>query len=305
MINKRVHVLGGGSIGLLWSCCLQQSGYDVHLVVRNATETSATLRLNNGDSAATEHPVTLTDATHATQIQQLLVCTKAFDAPLAVQSVTHALTLDASIHLLQNGMGSQQAIAHEYPQNPVFVGVSTEGALKTERFSVSHTGRGATRWGKLDDTPRSLVDQKYSMLFETSLTQHVEHNIEKALWQKLVINACINPLTVIFDCKNGKLAQIADAVDTIDRVIDECCKVLTATTSEQTAQAYLGNIRETVFDVIHKTAANSSSMRQDIANGRRSEIDFINGYLVKRGAEVNVAMPVNACITAKIIELTQ
>lgn len=140
-----------------------------------------------------------------------------------------------------------------------------------------------------------------------------EQELLHAQLQKLVINAVINPLTVIFDCFNGELFHSARICTLIDGIIAEVSAVITAilSTTSQGQQPIDSpllarfdpeSLRKTVHVVGAKTAKNISSMRQDILAGRRTEIDYINGWVIKTGAEAGVECPVNARIVKLVKE---
>jgi len=132
--------------------------------------------------------------------------------------------------------------------------------------------------------------------------------------QKLAINAVINPLTVIFDCRNGELFTETRIVALAARLIVEISDVVRAVAicaqgpsvgADVVARLDRERLRAAVFDVGRRTADNISSMRQDRLAGRTTEIDYINGYVVARGVKYGVPCPLNARIVQLVKDMRQ
>lgn len=124
--------------------------------------------------------------------------------------------------------------------------------------------------------------------------------------QKLTINAVINPLTVIFDCMNGDLFTNTTVATLIERQIAEISAVIQAIIATQAQPSDIARfvperLYEVVFEISRRTAKNISSMRQDRRAGRRTEIDYINGYIVAQGEQYGIACPLNE----KIVQLVK
>jgi 2-dehydropantoate 2-reductase len=106
--------------------------------------------------------------------------------------------------------------------------------------------------------------------------------------QKLVVNAMINPLTVVFNCRNGELFNREPIMQVMRQLLREASQVIQSlpeVKNNPTSKLRFSeqNLESTVLDVAKKTAKNTSSMLQDVRAGRDTEIDYINGYVVKRG----------------------
>jgi 2-dehydropantoate 2-reductase len=126
--------------------------------------------------------------------------------------------------------------------------------------------------------------------------------------QKLAVNAVFNPLTSIFDCRNGELFASRAISDLMDRLIAETSHIIQAhilslghTISPSLETRFSPeNVRRLVEDIGIKTARNISSMRQDLIADRKTEISHINGYLVTRAAELGVPCPINTTLVSLI-----
>ena len=122
--------------------------------------------------------------------------------------------------------------------------------------------------------------------------------IDQALWLKLAINCAINPLTALHGCLNGELAQAGLSA----RVTTLCDEIIEISTAAGYAEV-TADLHHQVARVIAATAANRSSMLQDVAAGRRTEIDYITGYLLRAAHRHGVAAPHNEALLRSVLEL--
>lgn len=266
------HILGAGCIGTLWATRLAQAGQPVQLIVRNAErlrayETAQGLSLIKGEHTL-KLPIGAQLPATDEPIQRLLVTCKAYDAEHAVAQVAGRLAPGAELVLLQNGLGSQQAVAALVPHARCIFASSTEGAFRDGDWRVVFAGQGHT-W--LGDPHQGPPPQWLDALDRSGITHGWSPNIMSRLWRKLALNCAINPLTVLYDCRNGGLQAHAAEVGTL------CRELVTLLEYCDQPEAALDLISE-VHRVIQATASNYSSMHQDVAQGRRTEISFLLGY---------------------------
>lgn len=284
-----LHVLGGGSLGLLWAARLAQGGLNVRLILRDANALQAWERA--GSRILFEHggqcryvtvKAQLAD-TPADPITTLILATKAYSAGNALNSVAPRLQPGASIIMLQNGMGSQQAATQALPQQQVLYASVTDGAWMPAPRHVIWAGQGQTQFGApsggappqwLTQLDRRIIDWQW------------QADILSTLWLKLAVNCAINPYTALHDCTNGQVPDRAGAQ--FPALIDEL-QALLASQGGGLTRAELG---DHIHQVITRTASNSSSMRQDIHAHRRTEISYITGFACKIARQAGLATPV-------------
>ena len=289
-MDKQIwYVLGAGSIGCLWAASLCHKKQPVRLLVKNEryynlpAPGQVELTLSH-QKERTSYPVSVTCAAELKEpVSRLIVCTKAQDALDAVKAITHNLTEDCKILLLQNGMGSQQAIVQAFPELSVWAGSATDGAYLNKAFDVCHAGKGMTSIGPLSKT---FCDDDFAPLLEKFRldVQRVE-DIEQTLWKKLAINCCINGLTALFNCHNGELLDQGEKQQWLDQLANEVNDVLAATSRP------VKNLVESVHHICQITADNVSSTCQDARKGRSTELAYINHYLIKQADILQIPVP--------------
>ncbi|MCL1476873.1 MULTISPECIES: 2-dehydropantoate 2-reductase [unclassified Marinobacter] len=236
----------------------------------------------------------------AAGVELLLVTTKAGDTLPALEGWLPHIAEDTPIVLFQNGLGSQQAVAERWPDRPILAASSTEGANRPEPDVLVHAGVGDTWVGPLTDSASATTESVVQRLAQSGLQVHAENSIVPRLWQKLMVNAGINAFTALLDCPNGAIVDAPLYRQTIDGLCTEITALLQADTGERaTPQA----LRERIEAIAKSTARNTSSMRADANAGRKTEIDFINGYLVQCGQRHGIATPVNQMLVQRVKSL--
>lgn len=290
------HVLGAGAIGCLFAHALQRTGSEVTLVLKSALASSAEVTVDS-DSGSNSVTCNTVDAGTCGQISHLLVTTKAYDVADAVASVAAGLNAQASVLLMVNGMGLKEALAEAHPILNIYCGTTTEGAYRKGDLHIHHAGRGNTLIGQQGSPEPPGWFGDYTRAIEPCTW---EPDIDSALWQKLAVNCVINPLTAIYRCNNGALAE-GELREQVKKLCQEVAQVSYAAGYTHTAQS----IEQDAFKVIEGTAANRSSMRQDVEAGRPTEIEFITGHLLARAEEHGIAAPLHRALLRKVLALGQ
>ncbi|WP_339081452.1 putative 2-dehydropantoate 2-reductase [Pseudomonas sp. TMP9] len=279
------HILGAGSLGTLWATRLARAGVPVQLILRDQQrllsyrQAGGLTLIENGQ--AQRYAIAAHTADHAQPIQRLLLACKAYDAAAAVAQLAPRLTRGADIVLLQNGLGSQDEVARAAPLARCIFASSTEGAFRQADFEVVFAGHGHTWLGDPLDLhpPAWLADLRAAgIAHEWSL------DILSRLWRKLALNCAINPLTVLHDCRNGGLSehpvQVASLSGELVELLQRCGH-----------SAAAANLHDEVMRVILATAANYSSMHQDVSQGRRTEIAYLLGYACNAAQRQHLQLP--------------
>ena len=306
----------------------QSTGYESE--VWSEKRWHAVPAMGNSDEQSTFHSENLTqfDCTDDVHIDCLVVCAKTHSTKQAIRSVRHRLNSDSTILLLQNGMGMVDILNKEVfpdPQTrPNFIqGVFSHGLMKRERFMVLRKGVGTTILAPTINTRTSLVGAEDTQWAPTtkyllrlfSLTPSLVASVETPAgllqWQleKLAVNCVINPLTALNECKNGDLLYLVSCTRIMRLLLFEISSVICALPELQgvpgiEARFSPERLVRQVLDIASRTAANRSSMAQDMRQRRRTEIEFLNGWIVRRGEELGIKCVVNYMIKHLVIMKT-
>ncbi|WP_395610761.1 putative 2-dehydropantoate 2-reductase [Pseudomonas sp. B22129] len=289
------HILGAGSLGTLWATRLARAGVPVRLILRDAARL-ASYQAGPGltlveHGVEQTYPVIGETPDSPEPIRRLLAACKAYDAQSAVAQLQHRLAPDAELILLQNGLGSQDAVAAQLPQARCLFASSTEGAFRDGDWRVVFAGHGYT-W--LGDAAHPAPPLWLSDLQAAGIPHEWSTDILTRLWRKLALNCAINPLTVLYQCRNGGLQAHQCEVATL---CAELAELLECCGQPAAAEA----LHSEVERVIQATAANYSSMYQDVANARRTEISYLLGYACQAAARHQLVLPHLQQVQARLI----
>lgn len=279
------HVLGVGSLGTLWACRLARAGLPVTLILRDAERLRA-YRAAGGltlveRGEARLYPIPAQTLADHTPIERLLLACKAYDAEAAIGALAPRLGAQADLVLLQNGLGSQEGVANRVAQARCIFASSTEGAFREDDWRVVFAGHGYT-W--LGDVRHPQPPPWLEELEQAGIPHEWSADILTRLWRKLALNCAINPLTVLYECRNGGLLDHHCEVATL-------CLELTELLEHCGQPAAAEQLQGEVERVIQATAANYSSMYQDVDNGRRTEISYLLGYACAAAARHRLVLP--------------
>ncbi|MEP5176290.1 ketopantoate reductase family protein [Marinobacter alexandrii] len=294
-----IAILGAGAMGRLWAASLPAD--ETAFIARPGHSPSTPLSYNFLALDGTERSVTLPWLAPSQCPDLLLVTTKAGDTLTALEAIADSLQPTVPIVLFQNGLGSQQQVAERWPERPILAASTTEGANRPSPDRVVHAGAGATWLGPMTAPANAVLAECVKALASSGLTVHPESDILGRLWQKLVVNAGINPFTALLDCPNGDILHADLFLNHIDGLCEEIARLMVAAGQPEQAPSAL---RERIEIIARNTARNTSSMRSDVQNGRTTEIDYINGFLVQLGRSKGIATPVNQMLAERVQQLS-
>ena len=299
-----VAVIGIGAMGCLFGARLSQVAR-VTLVghwpaqLTALRERGLQLILPDGRSQ-TIHLACTNDPQTAAPADLALILVKSHQTQQAAETAAQLLAPKGVALTLQNGLGNLETLTAVLGQNHANLGITSEGAALLEPGVVRHAGTGHTYVADSAETavpPQEIVALFQAAGFSTSLSA----NAHGLVWGKLAINAGINPLTAVLQVPNGFLAENELARRLMQQAAAEVAQVAAA----QNIQLPFANAAAQALTVAQATAANHSSMRQDLANGRPTEIGAICGAVVDFGRRLGVATPVNAVLQTAVQQAEQ
>lgn len=295
----KIAVVGPGAMGCLFAGLLKEAGHDLWILGRSAERTEQIARRGiriegiGGDRVVRVNATSSPPDTGAVDLIFLWV--KAYDTQEAVESSRPLLAPHTEVVSLQNGWGNVEAIVRVTGPRRAIGGITSLGATWRDAGRVLYAGTGDTVIGR----PAGRMDgleRVAGLLSGAGIPTRISPDIEDAIWSKLIINAAINPLTALTRLKNGQLLEREDTRRLLDAVVDESQEIVLRSGG---ALIY-PDIRRQTRTVCERTAPNTSSMLQDVLRGRRTEIDAINGALVKRAQAVDAGAPINEMLTCLV-----
>lgn len=230
-------------------------------------------------------------------VDYVLVCTKSFDSPAAAEALEHAAVCrdeGCRIVLFQNGWGNFEVFAERFEPRRVFSARVITGFQRITPGHVEVTVHAdAIRIGSLAGAEVGPLDELAGAIAEGGIPAEVTPTIERDLWAKMLYNCCLNPLGAVLGVNYGSLGEAESTRAIMDEIAQEVFAVMQAAghrTHWPTAERFLADF---YGRMLPPTAAHESSMLQDLAAGRRTEIDAMSGAVVELGERFGVATPYN------------
>ncbi len=296
-------IVGKGAIGLLAASHAVLNGYPfVQLSLRQQHHRPSFAYYYCKEQQ--DFPILLSTLQADTNIEFLLLPVKAYDCINAFESHAKQLSPNAQIVICHNGLGTIEHILPKLlPTQGLWFASTTHGAYKSSPLRVVHSGLGQTLIGPLNDAARQVFitepnDNTVAKGIGAMLGPcQVVSDIMPFLWQKLAVNVVINSLTAIHQVNNGELAK-PEYQERIKAIVRE----FVAVAAEAGYAFVFAEILSVVQQVIAKTSANYSSMLQDIRLQRRTEIDYISGFLLGQAQQAGLSTPYLADLQQELVQ---
>ena len=294
----KVVIVGSGAMGSLFGGRLAASGaevvlYDVFaehvLAVRSkglAIEDAAT------GAVTVTNPGASTDVADCRGADVLVIFVKSTATEEAARTFRDVAGPGTIALTLQNGLGNEAILRKHFGPERTAAGVTSQGATFLEPGKIRHAGKGPTHLGMADGRNEKLASFA-ARLAAAGVETHLEADVASRVWSKLVVNVGINALTALVGQPNGRLLETEETRAFMADLVAEAVAVARA---RGIALTYADPLA-TVMEVAKKTGANRSSMLQDFDRGRDSEIDFINGAVVREAAAAGIPVPANTAVT--------
>lgn len=289
---ERIAVMGAGGVGSYYGAMLARAGHEVTLIGRpqhvDAVRRSG-LRLEAKTFDEYVRVQASTDPSAVRGASLVLFSVKSPDTEAAGEAIASHLERDAAVLTLQNGVDNPErlaaALGREVTPAVVYVAVEMAGA-----GHVRHHGGGELVIG-----PGTASDAIAAAFRAAGVPVEISDNVAGALWAKLIVNCAYNALSAITQLPYGKLVQGAGIPEVMRDVVDECLAV---------ARAAGVQLPEDMHEAVRRISlimpAQLSSTAQDLSRGKQTEIDHLNGFVVRKGAQLGVPTPANRTLLALV-----
>ncbi len=285
-------VLGAGAIGCYFGGLLARAGHDVTFIGRQGHVDAINARGLLLEIKGEQSYVAAKAATDASGIDRpdlVLVSVKSADTETAAQSVAGRLGPETAIISLQNGVDNAArfgAVA-DHAVIPAVVYVGTEMAGPGH---VKHHGRGELLIGA-----SSHSDALATAFIAAQIPTTIVPNIDEALWSKLIVNCAYNALSAVGPIAYGPMFEIDGTTEVVGNAVRECVAVANAS-----GVALPADILSKVLALAASMPNQMSSTAQDLLRGKPSEIDYLNGFVVRRGRALGIPTPTNLALQVAV-----
>jgi len=292
----KISIIGPGAMGLLFGAFLAKSKADVHILDYNAKRAEHIkkhgIKVEGISNFSSKVDITSNPKDIGTS-DLAIVCVKSYDTEDAVKEAKEILQNNTQVLTLQNGVGNVQILDEAVGQDRVIGGVTNQGATVLGWGHIRHAGKGETVIGKKSKKVLGPIRDVSKLLNKAGFDTKVSKDINALIWSKLIINVGINALTAITKLNNGRLLDYDGTHSIMKQAVSEAVKVA----KRKRIKLIYDDPLQKVESVCKATAKNISSMLQDVLNKKKTEIDFINGAIVRQAKSLNINTTVNETLT--------
>jgi 2-dehydropantoate 2-reductase len=287
-----IAVVGAGAIGCYFGGMLARAGKQLSLIGRrthvDAINANGLFFKGLGFEEVVRVPASV-DPAAVREAQLVLFCVKSGDTDAAAASIAPYVAPDAILLSLQNGVDNLERI-RSHLKNDVLAGVVYTGVEMSGPGRLTHTGGGKIVLGRGGPTKKIAA-----MFTDAGVTTSVCEDIDVELWSKLVLNCAYNALSAIGRIYYGRMVAIPEIRRLMTDAVEEVAAV-----AERKGIRLPNNMLAATFELAEVMPRTTSSTAQDIARGRRTEIEHLNGYVAREGERLGIPTPVNRTLNALI-----
>ncbi len=232
-------------------------------------------------------------------IDLIILTVKSYDTEKALKEIKKKISDKTYLLIAQNGYGNYEKAVKELGEGKVLLGRVIFGAkvIKPGHVKITVNADDVRIGDSSGKIPDEDVIKIACLLKHSGIPSSFDKNVYKTLWDKILYNCALNPLGALLECNYGKLAQIPETKEMMDRIIDEIFSVASANNIQlnwKNSDEYKKHFYE---NLIPPTKEHFPSMYYDIKEGKKTEIDALNGAIVELGKKKGIKTPVNEVIT--------
>jgi 2-dehydropantoate 2-reductase len=287
----RIGIIGTGAMGSLFAAHLAPHADTVVLGTWVDAVEAFNRRgvfLERDDENRVVPLAAVTDPRKVAPVDIALVAVKAHQSPRAAHWARAILKPNGLALTLQNGLGNVEILAAQVGRPRAALGITMQGATLRGPGHVYHAGRGPTTLAATLDSHRRL-ERVCALFNQAGLEAHLTGDVSSLVWGKLVVNSAINALSAIFRVPNGWLVENPETRALMLAAARETADVASALG----IQIPYSDPGGQALRVARATARNRSSTLQDVLRGAPTELDSINGAVVREGKRLGIPTPVN------------
>ncbi len=298
----RVGLIGAGAMGAMFGARFADAGAEVVLFDRDAAHVAeirdSGLSVTGPDGEKTYRLDATTDPVSLGPIDMALVMVDGHATRTVAGLLAAILPPDAFVITLQNGIGNVEALTAVLGEGRVMAGCTYNSGARLAPGRIAHTNVGETTIGEIDGTRTARLDTVAALFRAAGLPVTSSDNVMGHVWMKFVLNVALNPVSAVTGLRPGEIARTPSAQALVGHILDETLAVVAAkgiTLPEADPRRY-------ILDHAWERY-NRPSMLQHVETARRTEIDSLNGALVREGTALGIPCPFNQAIVLAVKSL--
>ena len=300
---QQIMMVGAGSVGGFFGAHLAKHYPSrVSFLLRPKTLNAVQARgltIRSAKETFTVHPLAASDPGNLPKPDLIILAMKAYDLDGVLNQLAPVVAEETVLLTLQNGIDIEDRIAARFKSESIVGGVAYIYSKIVEPGVIEHYKRGSIAVGELRRDPTSRVLQIVDLFKQAGIPCQLSENIRRTKWEKMCWNCVFNPLTVVIDDRVSAALAHPELLDTIHQIVEEVAAV-----SAGLNVPLPRDIADRVLRWTQEIRDIHTSMYDDWKAGRPTEIDSLNGYIVRKGRELGIPTPVNSALTGFIKAIT-
>lgn len=303
----KIAIVGAGAMGSMTGGLMKEAGEDVRLYSTNKAHIARIRKdglILEGIGGERAVSIEATDAIEDIGPADLIIIfVKSYDTGAAAEAAAKIAAQETTVLTLQNGLGNVEILETVFGSQRVLAGTSDAAATIIEPGRVRHTAHGNIYIGETGGQVTERVNRIVSVFKAGGFKTYASDNVMGLIWTKLIFNLAINPLGAILRAKCRKLIDNEPSRATMKLIVEEALRVAEA----KGVRLLHEDMLQAAYALAEKNANSFSSMVQDMFKGKKTEIDFISGAVVREGEKIGILTPVNQTMTylVKALEKTR
>jgi 2-dehydropantoate 2-reductase len=294
----RILMVGAGAVGGYFGALLVRAGVDLTFLVHPETHEAIQgkgLKIKSAEGDFEVRPKTVTGAQEAGPVDLIILAVKCYDIDQALSDIKPALGEGTSVLTLQNGVDTEERVQAEIGADRVLAGVAYITSRKDAPGLIEHFRRGKITLGEISGRKTDRLLAVYNLFVQSGIPTHLSDDIRQSKWEKLCWNATFNPLSVILNDTVGAVLDSPELLEVVRsgaREVMSVASVLGIKLSERVVEETI--TASEPFRDYH------TSMYEDFNAGKETEIEYLNGHIVRLGKDKGVQTPVNLTLYALV-----
>ncbi|MDF0675246.1 MAG: 2-dehydropantoate 2-reductase [Nitrospira sp.] len=300
---KQILMVGAGSVGGFFGARLAKKNPGVSFLLRPNTLAAVKqngLTIRSADGTFTVTPQAASDARQLPRPDLIVLGVKAYDLDEVLNQIEPVLTEKTVILTLQNGIDTEDRLLARIQRNCVVGGVAYIYSKIVEPGVIDHYKKGALSIGELMGHESERLLAIRDLFTSAGVPCHLSKDIRRSKWEKMCWNCVFNPITVLIDDHVAKALDHPEMAGVIRQIVGEVAAI--AATLKVPLPP---DMAERVVKASQEIRDIHTSMYDDWKAGRRTEIDYLNGFIVRKGRDLGIPTPVNEALTAMIKTITE
>lgn len=290
----KIIIVGPGAMGLLLYGLLQKTKQDVRILDKDPDRARRIkkdgIRIDGHWTSRWQDVPITADPSEYRDADFWFICVKAYDTKNVVKSIAPYVGERASVVSFQNGAGNIELLAEVFGTGRVLLAVASLGATLVDEGHVNYAGEGEIVLGRMDGAMTVDCKSLRELFQKAKVPVKLSRDVQAVLWSKLIINAGINAVAAITGLKNGQIMRTEGSRHLAEQAITEAHKVA----KRKRIKLLYDDVLAKAESVCESTSGNTCSMLSDVQRRKPTEIDAINGAILRQAQSLGVKTPVNS-----------